>query len=372
MRLQMKKLMYSCECIVILSIIVSLITVHIWKCPSTASVTDESKPLPPESFDKSRLGGVSLTNEDLHKQMGDDSNTFMRARDTKVYKPLYPGSFDKSRLGGVSLTNEDLHIQMEDDPNTFMRDFKKPNSTIQVLCWVLTSPTRLKNSIHVKNTWARRCDQLLFFSSETNSKFPTIGLPVPEGHDKLSEKTFSALEYMYNHYLNQADWFLKADDDTYVIMENLKLFLSGKSPNDLVYYGHHFNALVKQGFHSGGAGYVISKAALKKFGDFGKKNCNNGGVGEDVEIGKCFEKLGVEAGKSVDSQGRSRFHCFHPELHVVGQYPSWYFEYDTYHAKMGERSMSDSAISFHYITPSNMYMLEYFIYHLHVHQAEVK
>ena len=50
------------------------------------------------------------------------------------------------------------------------------------------------------------------------------------------------------------DWYLFADDDTFVYMKNLYRLLSDKNPDVPVQYGHHFGAI--GGFLSGGAGYV--------------------------------------------------------------------------------------------------------------------
>lgn len=43
--------------------------------------------------------------------------------------------------------------------------------------------------------------------------------------------------------------------------------------------------------------------------------------------------LGVTAGDSLDSEGKSRFHCFNPIKHLKGQYPKWYFSHDANKAK---------------------------------------
>ena len=50
--------------------------------------------------------------------------------------------------------------------------------------------------------------------------------------------------------------------DLYVLFLH-RYFLQDKDPNTGVFYGRHFKPYVKNGYMSGGAGYVLSKEALK-------------------------------------------------------------------------------------------------------------
>ncbi|XP_013102271.1 glycoprotein-N-acetylgalactosamine 3-beta-galactosyltransferase 1 [Stomoxys calcitrans] len=241
---------------------------------------------------------------------------------------------------------------------------------VKVLCWILTGPANHeKKAIHVKNTWGSRCNKLLFMSSAEDSKLGSIKLPVGEGRGNLWNKTREAFKYIYDHYLDEYDWFLKADDDTYVIVENLRLFLYPMSTEAPVYFGCKFKPLVRQGYMSGGAGYVLSKEALKRFVELGYSNktiCHPGkGGSEDKEMGKCLQNVGVVAGDSRDDQHRGRFFPSGPNGHLKPKPKSnWYWRYIYYATEDGLNCCSDYAISFHYIHPDQMYVMDYLIYTL--------
>ncbi|KAL4224182.1 Transferase [Mactra antiquata] len=249
-------------------------------------------------------------------------------------------------------------------------DEEKPSNSPSVLCWIATAPQFLQNrASHVKSTWGKRCDKTLYFSSVTNTTFGAVGLNVTEGREHLTAKSQEAFRHIYNNYFNDYDWFLKADDNTYVIVENLKYFLSGKDKNEPIYFGHHFQSIIEGGYTSGGAGYVLSKEALRRLAEKGddKILCRQDGGAEDVEIGTCLHNLGVTVGYSHDESGRSLFHCFDPISHLVGRYPEWYKKFDAAGAQKGKAYMGNDAISFHYVKPMDMYLFDYFLYHVKVH-----
>ncbi|XP_046555650.1 glycoprotein-N-acetylgalactosamine 3-beta-galactosyltransferase 1-like [Haliotis rubra] len=271
----------------------------------------------------------------------------------------FPKSLGQYLSGNIKF--EDLHLHKDNDAIS-----KALYQKERVLCWIMTSPKNLDVKARVvRDTWARRCNKVLFMSSVTDPEFPTIGLNVSEGRKHLAAKTMQAFRYIYENHFDDADWFMKADDDTYVILENLRYFLTSQNKSEPVFLGHYLKR--KQGFNSGGGGYVLSKEALRRYGEKGHdpKLCRSDGGAEDVAFGRCMENLGVRTVNTTDALGRSRFHCFRPETHLAGKYPKWFYKFDANGAaKKGIDSVSDYAISFHYVPPQNMYDLEFYIYHL--------
>ncbi|XP_033111101.1 glycoprotein-N-acetylgalactosamine 3-beta-galactosyltransferase 1-like isoform X2 [Anneissia japonica] len=264
--------------------------------------------------------------------------------------------------------HHDLHYKDEDQVA------KELYNKVRILCWIMTSPQTLESKAsNVKETWAKRCNVALFISSEHNADFPTVKIETKEGREYLWQKTRGAFQYIYDNYLDEADWFLKGDDDTFIIVENLRYFLSDKNTNDPLYYGRKFKPYVNQGYMSGGAGYVLSKEAVRRLVEDAFKSSSKcrpatavGGA-EDVDIGRCLQAVGVVAGDSRDELGQDRFHPFVPEHHLIPgsvQKGFWYWKYIFYPSTEGLDCCSDYSISFHYISPQSMYLMEYLVYHM--------
>ncbi|OQV23564.1 Glycoprotein-N-acetylgalactosamine 3-beta-galactosyltransferase 1 [Hypsibius exemplaris] len=248
---------------------------------------------------------------------------------------------------------------------------------VRIFCWILTSPNNTAKAQAVKATWAKRCNKYVFVSSEDDPTLPAINSTVGEGRDRLWGKTKFGFRYAYHNSLQEYDWFVKADDDTYMILENLRHLLSAYSPSDPNYFGCELKPFVPNGYMAGGSGYVLSREALRRFVEDGLDGgrCREDHDGfEDVEAGKCLAEVGVLPVDSLDDLGRKRFFPSPPLAHIQGNRNDseewrdwWYKEYVKYPDGDLLDCCSDKAISFHYIGEMDMYMMEYLIYRLKPH-----
>lgn len=71
----------------------------------------------------------------------------------------------------------------------------------------------------------------------------TVILPTDNDRDKAWGKTKEALAYLAKNHIDDADWFLRADDNTFMVMENLRYMLYSYPSNLPLYL--HSNFMIK-------------------------------------------------------------------------------------------------------------------------------
>lgn len=200
----------------------------------------------------------------------------------------------------------------------------------------MTRETDLQTKTRAINTtWAKRCDKYFYLLTSQQQRHDFLSMDLPDNRFTIVYKIRRAFEIIYKQYINEFDWILKTDDDTYVIIENLRYLLAKHNSSEPGHLGYVFNRFFSSGYMSGGAGYVISKAGFMLMLENGilVGNCSipvepdDPEKSEDVETGRCLEKVGVPVISSLDSEGRETFHPYPPYKHLIGPLPNYIVQY---------------------------------------------
>ena len=270
------------------------------------------------------------------------------------------------------------------------RDYPK------ILCFIMANKKMHFNKVKaVRRTWGKRCDKLIISSDKENPKIGSIKVDVRATWDNLWPKLIGTVHHIWEHYSNDYDWFLKADTDSYIIMENLKEFLASEQQirdftNESLVYGRrimnplHLGNLINDQFwfgnpqnerigellmeqygknsqliyNHGGAGYVMNRKFLSDFVEaLNSTESVHGKIPEDMAISFLMKSKGIFPQRTRDKKGRERFHPEDPNF-MFWRPPSWY---DEVHQPLGGISRglhccSRKSISFHHV--KDLYKLE--------------
>ncbi|UJR17322.1 hypothetical protein I4U23_004217 [Adineta vaga] len=264
-------------------------------------------------------------------------------------------------------------------PENFVNQTDIINLNTRIFCWIPTTLRRLDRALIVYETWAQRCDQSLFLiaGSPPSTPLNQIAYPFPiafianeklEERDQLSEKILLALLYIYNQYCEKYDWFLKGDDDTFVIVENLRYFLRRRSSNISAYYGY-VGRTPDRFYALGGAGYVLSQEALRKFGREvlnkpEQRNLCRTDVAEDINLAACLSRIGISVLNLRDQQRLETFHSMSFESHYLANTTRWSEQQGKLVYEKGDQCCSPWSISFHSLSPEHMRMMYFLLYRL--------
>jgi len=129
----------------------------------------------------------------------------------------------------------------------------------RVLCLILTSPKNfLTRAKAVNETWAPRCDGYFFITERVSESLSpeqvkfTEQVPIAPiknitpGYEHLTQKSTLAFLFAYENYFNDTDWFVKADDDTFLLVDHLKAFLSEQNTSEPVTFGYHYKVTINE------------------------------------------------------------------------------------------------------------------------------
>lgn len=258
---------------------------------------------------------------------------------------------------------------------------KTEDKSYKVFCGIYTMEKNHPTNVQAtRETWAKRCDGFLAFSTVTDMSIPAVEVKHegPESYDNMWQKSRSIWKMIGEHFLSSFDFFLLGGDDMFYIIDNLRHYLSSAQISDLVgggkgiYLGRRFFPPGQNGFNSGGAGYILDKVALQVLIDnIDSPKCfpHQQGFWEDVNVANCLRvSAEITPVDSRDSSERERFHPFTPGQHLTYRLPTdpasadWYPKYNPF-LKVGYDCCSSESISFHYCPADEVRKLHKYLYH---------
>lgn len=273
----------------------------------------------------------------------------------------------------------------------------------------------------VVDTWGRKCDVLIGASDETDPSLYTYKIESMTGYWGIWDKLMQTLQQIVTPSSSSSslpvisikdyDWILKADDDTYVIMENLQAFLANVTDpttnynieEPIVYgrtmawprlkrfqemngwfdkesssqnnkeFGPRFYSKLGESqtlrFSHGGPGYVMNRkyAEILVQAYFNASgNAIKGEVAEDIANAATMLYHDIRPKSTFDADtGRERMHPESPQ--TMYSNPIWL---EKMHHGMkatvtgeGEKCCSPTSISYHYVADFQMRLLDYQLYH---------
>ena len=231
------------------------------------------------------------------------------------------------------------------------------------------------NVAATRETWAKRCDGWVAFSTSTDATIPSIKIEHegPEAYDNMWQKSREIWKYIALHFIDKYDWFLLGGDDMFYIIENLRQYLStdeiSMEQQKLkgMFLGRRFFPPKQRVFNSGGAGYLLDRVALRKLVSLiDTPSCfpHQHGFWEDVNVANCLSKSDILPYDTKDPAGAERFHPFTPGQHLEYRIPSkpdWYALYNP-GLKVGYECCSRESISFHYVPADLLRRLNQYVY----------
>jgi glycoprotein-N-acetylgalactosamine 3-beta-galactosyltransferase len=280
----------------------------------------------------------------------------------------------------------------------------------RIFCYVNTISSYHKSHAQlVADTWGQRCDKLVFFSNVTGTMVANANTPMERSYDIIKMnapadyyhlwlKHREVVQYVYDHYRHDYDWFYKADDDAYVIVDNFRAYLRRPEivmnhKRQPMHLGKRFNLTADRVrdliqdkqlaarwwkrwdrlvFNSGGPGYAMNRLFLDKFvASMKDKSCLSESWAEyspeDTGTTYCMMWHDVLPWDTRDVHGRPRWHAANPggEYGMTPAVAKGYwldFHQGIGGLRWGKDCCATDSIGWHYIKGPTMYHMERMLY----------
>ena len=266
----------------------------------------------------------------------------------------------------------------------------------KIFCSVYSYGGGVKNTDAIWETWGKRCDGFFIASSESNLTTGHTYIPTMLEQDRahtygaMWQKVRNMMAYIYDNFLDSFDYFHFSGDDTFLIVENLREFLSSHEvqnyeniPGNLFYAGFpiwYGGLPEKERYNGGGSGYTLSKRALKAFveGPLQVGFTDLITADEDRRVGMLFRDYLNVSASDVDTRddiGAHRYHQFGVDRYAIdlGKQKGFYKhftkkslwgleEFEMRSLVFNEDYVSTSSIAFHKMSVDEMKRYEMILY----------
>ncbi|XP_051259738.1 chondroitin sulfate synthase 2 [Dicentrarchus labrax] len=158
---------------------------------------------------------------------------------------------------------------------------------------VLTSKNTINTlGVAVNRTISHHLDTVIFFTGMRNRKVPHGMFVVSHGDERLIWNMFQNIKYIFDHYINEYDWFYFVQDDAYTEADRIKFLVDHLSMDRELYMGspeEFIGGEMEGKYCYGGFGYLLSRTLLLRLQPF-LENCRNDilSARPDEWLGRCI------------------------------------------------------------------------------------
>lgn len=163
----------------------------------------------------------------------------------------------------------------------------------RLLVGVLTSRATLNTlAVAVNRTVAHHFHRTFFFTGLRSPKLPHGMTVVAHGDDRPVWLMYETVRHLHQHYGSDYDWFLLAQDDTYMQADRLSELVGHLSAGQDLYMGRaeeFIGGEEKARYCHGGYGYLLSRSLLARLQPH-LDTCRNDilSVRPDEWLGRCI------------------------------------------------------------------------------------